>query len=275
MKETFRVWGSRGSCPMTGKTSIFGVNTSCFSLDTGDALFVFDAGSGILDLKRAFTEGESRSVHLFLSHLHMDHIQGLFGFVPLPAWCRELCIYGEPRGGRSLREQLDAFIGPPYWPLTLPQMGGDRIRFTDVLPGESFRAGGRAVSAARSEHPDQSLWYRLEPEEKGGCAVVYGLDCELTEAAIPRLAAFARGAGLLVLDAAYAPEDLPEKRGWGHSSYRECLTLAKESGAARVLLSHLSPEYPDSALASLEQSAAREAGPIDVIIAKEGMVLTI
>ena len=275
MSETFTVWGNRGSCPMTGKSSAYGVHTSCFSLRSGSTLFVFDAGTGLSELKNAVTEERGLCVHLFLSHVHMDHLLGLFCFLPLPAWCKELHLYGEERGGRSLKEQLDTFIGPPYWPVPLSEMGGGNIFFHDIRPGEAFDVSGKHIRCVRSEHPDKSLWYRLEPAAGAGTILVYGLDCELTEASHPSLSAFSEGADLLVLDAAYAPEDLQEKRGWGHSSFRECLALAKDCGASGVLLSHLSPEYDDRLLEELEQRAVQEAGTLRVKFAREGMVLTL
>ena len=52
MKLTF--WGTRGSIPRPGpKTLKYGGNTSCVSIEmTRDRLFIFDAGTGIIDLGR-------------------------------------------------------------------------------------------------------------------------------------------------------------------------------------------------------------------------------
>ena len=82
MKAT--VWGARGSVPAPGpETNRYGGNTSCVqvSLDDGSEL-VLDAGTGIRPLGLAMT-GTAERIHILLTHLHMDHIQGLMFFAPL------------------------------------------------------------------------------------------------------------------------------------------------------------------------------------------------
>ncbi|HUV10298.1 MAG TPA: MBL fold metallo-hydrolase, partial [Acidimicrobiia bacterium] len=79
-----RIWGCRGSVAAPGADTVrYGGNTSCVevTLESGHTL-VLDAGTGIRALG-ASMDGEFDEVHIFLTHLHMDHLQGLGFFRPL------------------------------------------------------------------------------------------------------------------------------------------------------------------------------------------------
>ena len=81
-----RFWGTRGSIATPGPTTLrYGGNTSCVEVRLEDgALLIFDAGTGLRALGQALLAhpGPVRA-HLFLSHTHWDHIQGL-PFLPQP-----------------------------------------------------------------------------------------------------------------------------------------------------------------------------------------------
>ena len=80
-------WGCRGSIPTPGPdTVVFGGNTSCVSIEYGRDLFIFDAGTGIRMLGQKLLAGPNLDTlrgHIFLSHNHWDHIQGLPFLDPL------------------------------------------------------------------------------------------------------------------------------------------------------------------------------------------------
>jgi len=106
------LWGTRGSLAAPGPETIrYGGNTSCVEVrGEGDALLVLDAGTGIQRLGATLRGGDGR-IDLLLTHLHMDHIQGLGFFEPLYEPGREIHIWG-PRRPRSTCE--------PAWPGTCP-----------------------------------------------------------------------------------------------------------------------------------------------------------
>ncbi|HSO66844.1 MAG TPA: MBL fold metallo-hydrolase, partial [Desulfatirhabdiaceae bacterium] len=64
----------------------YGTNTSCVEIQGGCETIICDAGTGIRDFGQALVKesgGPFRHVfHLFLSHLHWDHIQGFPFFIP-------------------------------------------------------------------------------------------------------------------------------------------------------------------------------------------------
>lgn len=267
---TAAVWGTRGAMPVAGTEFLeYGGSTSCFSVRCGRTLVVFDAGSGILRLGAALTEaGGPKEVHLFLSHLHLDHVLGLVGFPLLSDPEGRLHLYGETRGDVGLREQLDRLFGPPYWPLGLAEFPA-RVEFHEIGPGQRVPLGEELhVDTLRGCHPNQSLLYRLEGK---GRSVVYALDCEMAGDMAARLAQFARDCSLLIWDANFVQADL--QKGWGHSTWEQGAALRREAGARLALMTHFSHTYTDSFLRE-QEGLARELDPA-LRFAREGMELLI
>ena len=80
-----RVWGCRGSLAAPGADTLrYGGNTSCVEVrgDNGEVL-VLDAGTGMRPLGVAMANDGASRIDILLSHLHLDHLQGLGFFRPL------------------------------------------------------------------------------------------------------------------------------------------------------------------------------------------------
>ena len=262
---TVAVLGVRGSFPAAGVDFLeYGGNTSCFLADFGDETVILDAGSGLASLGAGVPlPGGRRRVHILLSHLHLDHILGLFSFSLFHDRSAEIRLYGET----GLRSRLGAVLGPPYWPLGLDDFPA-RVELRELAPEARVPLGeGVTVSTLRGNHPGDSLLYRLEG---GGKTLVYALDCEMDPGMRAALARFARNADLLIWDASFAPDDF--KKGWGHSTWREGLALGGEAGVKRVVMAHYFQTYSDRFLSEQEKLAAADPR---CLFAKEGMVLSL
>src|ERR671936_1879857 len=109
-----QLWGVRGSIPAPGPLAAgFGGNTSCVQVSAADgAELILDAGTGIRELGASLS-GSSRRLHVLLTHLHLDHIQGLMFFAPFFDPEAEVTVWGPPAAGRSLRERLARYISSP------------------------------------------------------------------------------------------------------------------------------------------------------------------
>ena len=97
-------WGSRGSGPAPYTEQMeYGGNTSCFTIETGQMLLVLDGGTGLAALGREMMKNpdDKRDIHIFISHLHLDHIIGI------PP---HLFLWREPQ-----RPFLKAAAEPVYW----------------------------------------------------------------------------------------------------------------------------------------------------------------
>lgn len=261
------VWGVRGSMPAPSPGFLkYGGNTSCFSVDCGEELVVFDAGSGLVNLGRRLTG--QRPVHLFIGHVHMDHLMGLFLFPLFYCPGARIRLYGEARGGVPFRQQLEALIGPPYWPVGFADFPAD-VTFHEIGPDQSIPLpGDRTVRTMRGNHPNQGLLFRLDG---AGRSVAYTLDCELTEELRPRLTEFCRDAGILIWDANFTTQDLSSHLGWGHSSLEQGIALARDAGAGLLLLTHYNFTYTDDFLWERERAIRSPA----VRFAREGMEVSL
>jgi phosphoribosyl 1,2-cyclic phosphodiesterase len=277
MKVT--IWGCRGSLPTPGSTTVrYGGNTSCVevSLDDG-SLLVLDAGTGIRCLGDELAKRGVTQIHLLLTHLHLDHLEGLRFFGPLWNPAVSIDIWGPPSPTSSLRDRIARSFSPPLFPLDLKDVPSE-VTFHDV-PREPWALGDFSVSAALVVHPGPTVGYRIEAN---GASFAYLPDHE------PALAggsdkpldwvsggSLAAGADLLLHDAQYFEDEYEARIGWGHSSVADAVAYADAVGAQRLLLFHHEPLHADASLDELEDRA-RELGSRNgrgPTLAREGMVV--
>ena len=109
------IWGCRGSLASPGgEFDGYGGNTSCVEVTGSDGTtLVLDAGTGILGLGRKIA-GLHKKFYLLLTHLHMDHLQGMGFFSPFFKRTFEGCFfsYGFSPGVASIVSgfQLVVFV---------------------------------------------------------------------------------------------------------------------------------------------------------------------
>ena len=117
------LWGTRGSLATPGPdTARYGGNTSCVAVRGGEGgVLVLDAGTGIRPLA-ATLDASVRRVDLLLTHLHMDHIQGLGFFSPLFQPGLDVRIWGPASARMRLKERLMRYLSPPLFPVGLSEL---------------------------------------------------------------------------------------------------------------------------------------------------------
>jgi phosphoribosyl 1,2-cyclic phosphodiesterase len=268
-----------GLSPFVGGT--IGGNTPCVEVNIGDTLIVFDAGSGLrllgLDLaeREPFRSGQG-TVHLLLSHLHWDHIQGFPFFAPAYVPGNRIFIYSHHRlFDQFLMNQQNGV----YFPTTISNMRAE-VRFIPLVEGECTLVGPASVRSIVQAHPGVSYGYRINSE---GQSLVYATDAEysrLSREQLRRCEDFMRGADLLIFDAQYTLwESLFEKTDWGHSSATMGVDLACRIGIKRLALFHHEPTYSDAELLALLENARayqfQNPGgcSCEILIAYEGLTL--
>src|ERR671935_825950 len=118
-----KLWGTRGSVPSPGpETMRYGGNTSCVQVTLSDgSMVVLDAGTGIRNLGLALGGTASR-VHILLTHLHLDHIQGLMFFAPAFRPESEITIWGPASPEASLRDRVARYISAPLAPVEVREL---------------------------------------------------------------------------------------------------------------------------------------------------------
>ena len=276
-----KFWGVRGSIAAAGpETAQVGGNTSCVEVRVGDGggetLIILDAGTGLRRLGESLLRDPARApvtAHLFLSHLHWDHIQGFPFFAPAYVAGNAIRVYAPERCAPNgdVRAALDAQMRAPHFPVGLDAMRAS-LSFGAVAPGAELTIGAAKVQAAAAKHPNGCLAYRVAA---GGRSVVYATDTEHDASGrIDRqLVELARGADVLVYDAQYTSDEYAQKRGWGHSTAEEGARLAEAAGVGTLVLYHHDPTHDDWQIARIE--AATRARFVATVAAREGLELTL
>ena len=279
MSVRVKIWGCRGSLPAPGPATVeFGGNTSCVEVMVGDEeALVLDAGTGIRELGRDLLERGTRRIHLFLTHLHLDHLEGLRFFAPLWDGAVSLDIWGPRSPVLPLRERILRAFSPPLFPLDLRDVPA-RVTFHD-LPAEPWQRDGISLFSDLVLHPGPTLGYRLET---GGSSLAYLPDHEPALAGIEARSlswisggALAHGADVVLHDAQYTEEEYAARIGWGHSSIDAAVAFCAAVDAGGLVLFHHDPDRSDRALKSLEDRAralSRPGRPRPVL-AREGMII--
>jgi phosphoribosyl 1,2-cyclic phosphodiesterase len=266
--------------PTPGADTVrYGGNTSCVevSLDNGTVI-VLDAGTGIRALGEKLADSGATRVQLLLTHLHLDHLEGLRFFAPLWSSQVSVDIWGPPSPISSLEARIARAFSPPLFPIDLREVPA-QVEFRDV-PRESWVIDGASLSATLVLHPGPTVGFRIETPD---ASVAYLPDHEPALAGAigttpPEWisgAAVAAGADVLLHDAQYSEDEYRQRIGWGHSSIADAIAFARAVEARRLLLFHHEPQHDDAALDRLEEHARSlaDAYGLRPALAREGMVV--
>jgi phosphoribosyl 1,2-cyclic phosphodiesterase len=277
-----RVWGCRGSLASPGADTVrYGGNTSCLEvrLQSGHTL-VLDAGTGMRALGVAMQAELSEELHVLLTHLHLDHLQGLGFFRPLFRPDLDVHIWGPASPVQSLQDRIAIYLSPPLFPVRLADIPA-RLTFHDA-PEETVSIGSATVRAAKVTHQGPTVGYRIEEE---GRALVYlpdhepSLGVHLRDQPSTWMSGYdlARGADVLFHDAQYGDDEYPHHVGWGHSCIEHALAFAVKAEVGTVVLFHHDPYHNDDELEALLAEARRQWNGTDerVCLAREGLTVVL
>lgn len=242
--------GTRGSVGRAGLATVrYGGDTSSVEVTASDgSTLVLDAGSGVVH-SSCSTQRDGR-IDVLLTHLHMDHIQGLGFFVPLFDPNVEVHLWGPVSTTQSLTARLSRYLSPPLFPVRLRELPST---FVHDLPPGTVEIGPFTVSADFVIHPGQTYGYRVESEGK---VLTYIPDHEpaLGTGKVPvdhrwtsgyRLAA---GADVLIHDAQYTDEEYNRRVGWGHTSLTQLGDFTRLVEARHLVTFHHDPAHGDDEL---------------------------
>ncbi|MBD3316117.1 MAG: MBL fold metallo-hydrolase [Chitinivibrionales bacterium] len=299
MKVTW--WGVRGSVPVPGKDTVaFGGNTACVSVEFGERIVIFDAGTGIRACGNyLLAKHKPVEATIFISHTHWDHIQGFPFFVPAYIPGNRFVIGGPVSdvGGKTIRQAMELQTRYEHFPVRIEQLGA-RIEYVDCTEGiiEEERP---TITACRVNHPATCLAYRIEHEGK---VFVYGGDHEpyrnvyrdgdngeeIDEEFLTELDAnveeqnrkivdFCSGADLISWDAQYTKDEYRNKIGWGHGWYEYNMEFAQKTCAGHIVFTHHDPARTDAQLNEYEKRLRPSAdiNGFNLDFAREGLVVEI
>jgi len=281
MKVKF--WGTRGSIAAPGRdTVVYGGNTCCVEilLNCGETV-VIDSGSGIRPLgDHMMATRETVDIHLLMTHVHWDHVQGFPFFDPVFKPMTRIAVDGAPRCIKGLRAIFDSGIGDGFFPIRFEHLRAE-IRYLDRLCYGPLKIQNTTITTVPLQHPQGGFGFRFEEDDK---SFVFLTDNELTRKIwrgkrIEDFVPFCRDADILVHDAQFLPEEIETYRGWGHSDYSTALELAVKAGVKHLILFHHEPSRTDKAEALIEKKCRELAGKhstdIKIEAAREGSELTL
>lgn len=237
----------------------YGGNSSCVEIDTGSGEYVLcDLGTGVRPFGQHVLARKGPrtpcTFHVFLSHLHWDHIMG-FPFLPhayIPG--NRILVYGCHAG---IEEALRRQHAAPSFPVDFSRLPA-AIEFKRIEPGKRTQVAGLDITPKLQMHSGDSYGYRFE---HGGKVVVYSTDSEhkTDDAKSTReTVEFFRDADLVIFDAMYSLADtVSVKEDWGHSSNVVGVELCQLARARHLCIYHHEPVYSDEKIASVLQETVR------------------
>jgi ribonuclease BN (tRNA processing enzyme) len=272
--------GVRGSYPVPGKdTRRYGGNTASLLLELAGRALILDAGTGIIQAGRRLGAAgrQRRPIHVFLTHLHSDHIIGLPFFAPMYDPRAEIVLHFPEVTGSGAQQALEALFLPPYSPITLKGIKA-RLRFEPLRHGSGRVLLGDGIEVAHMLHDSHPrlgvLVYRVSCGER---KLVYATDVESPGGFSAELRGFSAGADLLVHDSQYFEKEYARgagsRRGYGHSTVAMAARNADICGARRLFLFHFDPTYSDAMLREMLAQARRLFAR--TFLAQEGKTITI
>lgn len=264
-----KFWGVRGSVPSPGKeTSFFGGNTTCVTVESETTFIIIDGGTGIRNVSSMVEKNNLRNIHIILTHYHWDHLQGLPFFLPLFNPKIHIDIYGKKNVSIVLSTQMKQPFFPADYKNLPSQINHRKIE-------TSFSIGDMDIETIENNHPSGCVGLKIRNGKK---VFTFITDNEINPQSggvttKSQFSDFIKGSSLFAHDAQYTDIEIAKKRGWGHSTYNEVISLAKSSGCRNLIFTHHDPMRFDSELKEITSSYSRSFPEMKIRSAREGMTV--
>jgi len=285
-----KFWGVRGSIPSPGpNTQRYGGNTTCIEVRTNENdLIILDGGTGIFPLAQQLLKELPVTAHIFNTHSHWDHIQGLPFFIPIFIPGNTIHLYGafDPISGAGPERIMNIQMQYSYFPVREAEIQS-RMHYLTVMPHKEIKIGETTITPSLLSHPVVNMGYRIEckgksifftgdhephyniydPEDDGFAEYQTMID-EQKNSIIEAI----KGVDVLIADSSYTASEYPSKKGWGHGTFDSCIELAKDAGVKILYCTHHEPTRSDDDLEKVfaEAIARHDCKNLDVRLAREG-----
>lgn len=288
-----RFWGVRGSIPSPGpKTANYGGNTTCIEIRTNqNDLIILDGGTGIFPLAQTLANESPVTAHIFITHTHWDHIQGLPFFTPLFIPGNKIHIYGgfDVVTNQGIEHALSVQLQYSYFPIREAELKAD-VHYSTLIQGQTVKVGTTSITPTLMNHPVLNFGYRIENDGKSffftgdhePLSNIYqptDKDYQEYQSMIEEkqrtILNSSKDVDVLIADSSYTIEEYPAKKGWGHGTFDSSLEWAKSARVKKLVCTHHEPTRNDEQLEIVFQQAIKRhqetAEIIDISLSYEGL----
>jgi phosphoribosyl 1,2-cyclic phosphodiesterase len=269
-------WGVRGSIPCPGNETVrYGGNTSCVEMRVGGKRLIFDGGTGLRGLGKSVQQQQPLEAHIFFTHYHWDHIQGVPFFSPAFTPGNLLHIYGLlPPGKESMQQHfwdnvihIDSLIAEP-------KIEAD-LKFYELTYGDTFKIDDITIQTAALNHPNGAIGYRVTWQDH---SVFYCTDTEhFPDRMDENVLYLARDADVFIYDSMYTDEEYnnpkSSKVGWGHSTWQQALKISEVANVKQPVIFHHEPNHNDEFMDKLQSDVLAKCP--NAVLAREGLIIKI
>lgn len=291
----FKFWGVRGSIATPGPNTVkYGGNTTCIEIRTDDNdLIILDAGTGIHALSQSLIKEMPVQSHIFITHTHWDHIQGLPFFIPIFIPGNQIKIYGgiDPVTNETINRALSAQLQYSFFPIREAQLNA-KIEYITVKPGEPVQVGSATITPIVLSHPVLNFGYRIDCD---GQSLFFTGDYEpqlniydpdddeyeefqsFVDAKWSEVVQAMKDVDVLIVDSSYTDEEYASKQGWGHGTYNSGIKLAIAANAKKLFFTHHEPTRSDASLDAIYQDLLKNNPGIgcELCLAQEGVDISL
>ena len=287
----FKFWGVRGSIATPGpKTVKYGGNTTCIEIRTdNNDLIILDAGTGIHMLGQKLLKQLPITAHIFITHTHWDHIQGLPFFSPIFIPGNKLKIYGglDPVTHEGIQRALSVQLQYSYFPIREAELNAS-VEYSTLKPGEQVTIGSATITPILLSHPVLNFGYRIDCDGQsifftGDYEPLYNIynqdDSEFdqyqsfVDEKQKEITKVIQGVDALIVDSSYTTKEYLSKIGWGHGTYDSAMKLASLAKAKKLYFTHHEPTRSDDQLEGIYKELLNNNLELDyeMVLAREGV----
>ncbi|MBN1384773.1 MAG: MBL fold metallo-hydrolase [Elusimicrobia bacterium] len=248
-----KFWGCRGSIPVPDRRMIrYGGNTTCIEVTIDNKTLIIDAGTGIRMLGEDLINRKISDMDIFITHSHWDHIQGFPFFMPIYSGKTNINIFGCTNSYRQLKSIFAKQMSIEYFPVRFSELKSN-INFVEAC-GSEYTISNHKIKTIRTNHPIFTVGLRIEKNDK---SFVFITDNEIMDekpqTSRTEFVNFCKDATYLVHDTQFKEEEYATRKGWGHSTFKQAVDLARYSDVKNLGFFHHDPDRKDSELDIIEK----------------------
>ena len=240
MNFTLTTMGTASAMPISDR------NPSAQMLNVHGRLFLIDCGEGTQQAVRRATLSFVKIDAIFISHIHGDHVFGLFGLlstISLYGRTQKLDIFG-PAGLGTIIKFYQTHFG---------EETGFEIAFHGIRPSEPeviYECGVVSVSAFPLNHKIECYGFRFDEKvsrrRPGNPPFIPHSYAYCSDTApFDRLPLWVRGVDVLYHEATYVEQFADKAALYHHSTAAQAARCALEAGVGKLLIGHYSSRVRD------------------------------